>query len=183
MDADARFARCVDAVLRQEGGYSDLPSDSGGATHYGISTPVLTAWRGHPVSKQDVWNLTLDEARSIYRSLYWNKILGDLLPAGPDLAAFDCSVNQGPGVAARFLQQAVNVTPDGLVGPNTVAALRKADPLDVIDRVSALRKARYQNTEGFDKFGTDWLRRVDEISAQAKSMVAQPHPPALAKTA
>lgn len=174
MDADARFARCMDAVLLQEGGFSDLPGDSGGPTKYGISTPVLTAWRGHPVSRADVWNLTKDEAAQIYRERYWAKIIGDLLPAGPDLVAFDCAVNQGPGIAARFLQQAVNVTVDGLVGPNTIAALRKANPLDVIDRVSALRRARYQNTDGFAEFGTDWLRRLDQITTQAKSFAAAP---------
>lgn len=174
MDADARFARCLDAVLLQEGGFADLPGDKGGPTKFGISTPVLTAWRGHPVSRSDVWNLTKDEAAQIYRERYWAKILGDLLLAGPDLVTFDCAVNQGPGIAARFLQQAVNVTPDGLVGPNTIAALRRANPLDVIDRVSALRRARYSSTLEFAEFGADWLRRLDQITAQAKTVAAAP---------
>lgn len=173
MDSDARFARCVDAVLLQEGGFSNDPQDKGGATHYGVSTPVLTAWRGHPVSVQDVWNLTLDEAREIYRARYWAKILGDLLPAGPDLIAFDCAVNQGPGVAARFLQLSVNVTPDGLVGPRTIAALSIADPVEVIGRVSDFRRARYRQSADFARFGEGWLRRVDEIEAQAKGFTAE----------
>lgn len=183
MDADARFDRCMVAVLLQEGGFSDLPGDKGGPTKFGISTPVLTEWRGHPVSRQDVWNLTKAESLSIYRAKYWNKVLGDLLPAGIDLAVLDPAVNEGQGIAARFLQEAMNVTPDGLVGPRTVAAATRANPSDVIDRIAALRVARYRQSPQFPEYHTDWLRRVDEITATARGFVTEPEPPALAKAA
>ena len=42
------------------------------------------------------------------------------LPAGIDLAIYDCAVNQGLGRARRLLQQAAGVTVDGKIGPVTM---------------------------------------------------------------
>ncbi len=43
--AGERFARCLELVLRQEGGYADHPADPGGATNFGITRKTLARWR------------------------------------------------------------------------------------------------------------------------------------------
>ncbi len=44
------FADCLAFVLEEEGGYSDMPGDPGGATNMGITRATLADWRGKPVS-------------------------------------------------------------------------------------------------------------------------------------
>src|SRR3954447_9587673 len=97
------FANCLAFVLEEEGGYSDMPGDPGGATNMGITRATLADWRGAPVSKDDVLSLERDEAAAIYRRRYWDAIRGDELPAGLDLALFDDAVNSGPRMAVRDL--------------------------------------------------------------------------------
>ena len=41
-----RFARCLNAVLQQEGGFIDHRRDPGGATNLGITIKTLARWRG-----------------------------------------------------------------------------------------------------------------------------------------
>lgn len=87
--AAANFERALALVLQHEGGFSDHPSDPGGATMMGITQATLGAWRGQPVTRADIRALSREEARAIYRIRYWNAVAGDELPAGLDLAAFD----------------------------------------------------------------------------------------------
>ena len=69
--AKGNFNACLDVTLPHEGGYVDHPSDPGGATKMGITHKTLAEWRGKSmaeVTKQDVRNLSLAEARQIYES-------------------------------------------------------------------------------------------------------------------
>jgi len=82
-------------------------------------------------------NLPREEAVAIYRRLYWQRPrLDEVAKRSPHLAAelFDTGVNMGPAVAVTFLQRALtalnrnaadypDLTPDGRVGPVTLAAL------------------------------------------------------------
>ena len=68
-------------ILASEGGYVDHPSDPGGATNMGITHRTLAAWRGKPVTKQDVRNLTRVEALEIYKAQYWRTSGADRMPA------------------------------------------------------------------------------------------------------
>jgi len=81
--------------------------------------------------------LPRDEAATIYRRLYWLRPRFDqVAERTPRVAAelFDTGANMGPAVAATFLQRALtalnrggkdypDLTPDGRVGPATLAAL------------------------------------------------------------
>lgn len=126
---EQRFARCLDEVLRHEGGYADHPSDPGGATNLGVTRKTLARWRGvspwWKLTKGQVQGLGRDEARKIYQALYWTPSKGPELPAGLDLALFDFAVNSGPPKAAKALQRELKVKPDGLIGPLTFEALKR----------------------------------------------------------
>lgn len=63
----------IDEILRKEGGYVDDPDDAGGATNFGITQDTLAAWRKHPVTKDDVRNMSVLEAKAIYSQLYIQK--------------------------------------------------------------------------------------------------------------
>jgi len=169
---NASFPRALAFVLQYEGGYSDHPLDPGGATNLGITQAELIRVRGHDVSKDDVRALTKGEAAKIYEDSYWDAAQCDALPAGVDLAVFDCAVNQGLGRAKRFLQQAAEVAADGKLGPVTLAAVAKAEAEPLLIEFMARRMESYGGLARlFPTFGLGWSRRLMAAHAAALEMV------------
>ena len=110
----SRFNEAYKIVLGHEGGYQNLHNDRGNwttgvvgkgknkGTKYGItamSYPDL-----------DIINLTLDDARQIYKENYWDRINGDKLEPALALVAFDTAINSGVGRAIEFLNKTDDVT-------------------------------------------------------------------------
>jgi lysozyme family protein len=129
------FEEAFAKVVGLEGRYSDHPSDSGGATMYGITEAVARAY-GFSGAMRD---LPLAVAHEIYRGRYWDKLRLDQVAAiaGARVAdeIFDTAVNQGAAAAGQYLQRTLNalnkrgtiysdVLVDGDIGPVTIAALR-----------------------------------------------------------
>ena len=155
------FNAALAHVLLFEGAYSDHPLDPGGATNLGITQAVLQHYRGQPVSKDDVRALTKKEAAAIYKQNYWEPACCGSLPSGVDFAVFDCAVNQGVGRAARFLQQAANVAPDGKIGPATLAAVSRTPAETLLGEFMARRMLSYGLLQKlFKTFGLGWSRRL-----------------------
>lgn len=176
------FQHALAHVLLFEGGYSDHPSDPGGATNLGITKAVLERFRGRGVTKQEVRALTKEEAAEIYRRYYWLAAACDQLPDGVDLAVFDCAVNQGVGRATRFLQQSANVAVDGAIGPRTLAAVKAAEPEALLTEFMARRMNAYGLlTKLFKVFGLGWSRRLVATHGAACALVAPRSPKAMPK--
>ena len=108
------FADCIKIILTEEGGLSVDARDPGGTTKYGISQ------RAYP--SLDIRALTLDDATTLYHRDYWTPIRGDDFPAGLALLLLDTAVNMGPATAVKLLQTTLQVTADGIPGPNTQTA-------------------------------------------------------------
>jgi lysozyme family protein len=154
--ADARFAACITEVLKHEGGYVNDPEDPGGETRYGISK------RSYP--RLDIPNLTIDDAKAIYRRDFWPRVFGDDLPPGLNLAAFDYAVNSGPGRAIPCLQRAVGVRDDGVFGPATLAAVRRVPDVGLAIRHMCDDRRRFlRSLPTYPRFGRGWERRVDDV--------------------
>lgn len=130
MDAfDDAFGR----VILKEGGYSNDPRDSGGATNYGITEQVARA-NGYTGPMEQ---LPRDFAERIYRTQYWRALRLDAISERmPRLAEelFDSAVNCGVARAAFWLQRALNslnmrgaiysdIACDGQIGNVTLGAL------------------------------------------------------------
>lgn len=169
--ADDRFESCLREVLRHEGGYSDHPSDPGGATNMGITRKTLARWRKispwTDLPKSAVKALSRAEAAQIYRAQFWNPCKAGAMPAGIDLAVFDFAVNSGPDRAVRVLQAALGVAADGEVGPKTLAALRSADNKALINAICDRRLAFLRGLATFPVFGRGWTSRVAAVRAAA----------------
>jgi type VI secretion system secreted protein VgrG len=116
------------ALIGREGGYVNRAADRGGPTKYGIKLLTLGAWRGHPVTAEDVQALTQDEAAQIYGELYWKQYGVDrIYAAGLLLLAefmFDWVVTSG-GVGPKKLQRVIGAVDDGKIGEATVYYLKK----------------------------------------------------------
>lgn len=167
------FTHTLDVILQFEGGYSDHPSDPGGATNMGITKAVLEEWRGKPVSKADVKALTRLEVEAIYKARYWDACRCDDLPPGLDLVVFDCAVNQGVSRATRLLQGAAGVAQDGQIGPKTMAAVHAATPAVLLCEFMARRMVAYASlTKLFKTFGLGWSRRLLRMQWAASRILA-----------
>jgi lysozyme family protein len=165
--ASTSFPHALAFILRQEGGFVHHPADPGGATQFGITRRTLALSRGRPVSVDDVRALTREEAGYIYRSLYWNAVRADELPAGIDLVVFDIAVNSGPGRAVRLLQAALDVDVDGILGPVTMSTARAAEPSETIRGLTRLRLAFLARLSGWPVFGRGWRRRALAVEQEA----------------
>ena len=97
-------------TLRWEGGYSDHPTDPGGATHYGITQATYSKWlskQGKPDAH--VRNITMTEVRQIYYQEYWLKAGCDQTQPLPlAISVFDFAVNSGVGTALLFKEHTDN---------------------------------------------------------------------------
>ncbi len=174
-----RFARCLPALLRHEGGYVNHPRDPGGITNLGITLGTARAWRldldgDGDVDAADMRLLKPETAAPVYRAGYWLATACDRLPAGVDYMTFDLAVNSGTSRAKRYLQRAAGVAEDEQIGPKTLAAIERLDPAAVVDRISDLREAFYRSLGTFPTFGKGWMRRLNEVEALAKVWASIP---------
>lgn len=99
------YDRALSNVLVSEGYvYSNVPGDPGGPTKYGITLGDMRIHGWPNATAETVRNLTLADAKEIYRRHYWNAVGGDTLPAGLDYTVFDFAVNAGVGRAMGTLR-------------------------------------------------------------------------------
>ncbi|RUX74001.1 MULTISPECIES: glycosyl hydrolase 108 family protein [unclassified Mesorhizobium] len=170
---DRNFARALALVLKSEGGWSDNPSDPGGATMKGVTLASFRRYVKAGATKADLRAISDAQVATVYRRFYWDAVLGAELPDGVDHAVFDFAVNSGPGRAAKYLQAAVGVAQDGRIGPVTVAAA-KAKPAGVtIDALCDARLAFLKRLPTWATFGRGWSDRVRSVRVQALLMSAQ----------
>lgn len=174
---EANFPRCLDAVFKAEGIFSNDPGDPGGATKYGITRATLARWRGHPVTVADVMAMEMDEARAIYRAYYWIVVRAGELPSGVDLVVFDVAVNSGPGRAVKMMQRAVAVTADGIFGPMTMRAIAAMPAANIVIALDGIRRKFYRGLVARDpsqsRFIKGWLNRVDATTKLARDMLGK----------
>ena len=155
------------ALLKHEGGFSNHPADPGGMTNLGVTRKVWEEWVGHPVDEKEMRELTPAIVAPMYKEKYWDKIHGDDLPSGVDLAVFDCCVNSGPGRAAKMLQKVLGVTQDGAIGAQTLLKATNIDSSKLVADYNAERLAFLMALPTWDTFGKGWGRRVAEVTQQA----------------
>ncbi|MEM0444201.1 MAG: glycosyl hydrolase 108 family protein [Candidatus Caldarchaeum sp.] len=133
------FDKALSFTLKWEGGYSNHPSDPGGATNMGITQSTYDAWRNSKgLPKQDVKNLTRDEAARIYRERYWDPLKVDNANPALALIAFDSAVNHGVSTSLKWLSE-------------SNGDWRK---------FAAIRLEFYTKLRTWEVFGRGWTRRL-----------------------
>lgn len=164
---EKNFERSLLNVLVHEGGYVNHPHDPGSHTNKGITIATFRKWVKRDGTVEDLKALTKEQAAKVYRAQYWNAVQADELPSGIDYAVFDIAVNSGPSRAIRILQEAVGATIDGKIGPATIAAAQKADPIHTINVITAIRMDFLRSLRTWDTFGKGWSRRVSGVREDA----------------
>ncbi len=177
------FNFAVAEIFKHEGGYVDHKNDPGGATNMGITRRTLASWRGAKpywkLPKSEVKNLKKSEAKRIYKAQYWDRVNGNKLPSGLDLALFDFAVNSGSFRAVKMLQRQVKVRQDGIVGVITLAAINRQIALigarKIIQNLCRARLGFLRRLKIFSTFGRGWKRRVVSVE-HASLKLAQNSP-------
>ncbi len=122
------FDAAISYVFENEGIDSNDPADAGGRTRFGITAAVAQA------NGYDVTQLTIDQAREIYRKLYWSfDGINDQRVATKML---DVVVNCGRSGGIGIIQRALGMSQDYTFGPKTEGALNALDPEDAIEKMS-----------------------------------------------
>jgi lysozyme family protein len=130
------FREAVAFTLTLEGSDGEITQDRGGWTRWGI------AERYHP--GVDVRSLSMAEAVEIYRREYWMPLRCGEMPPAVGFLVFDCAVNPGQGRAVAMLQAELRVEPDGVIGPDTLDAARRAPRTELLVGLTARRIEHYR---------------------------------------
>jgi lysozyme family protein len=146
------FPKFMDRLLSHEGGYVNDPQDPGGETNWGISK------RSYP--HVDIRNLTREGAIGLYRRDFWEASGADELPPAVGFQLLDGAVNSGIDRATQWLQRAARVADDGKLGPVSRAAIKAADPNDLVLRFLAERLEFMSSLSTWGRFGKGWARRI-----------------------
>lgn len=160
------FLLYFERLIGHEGGYTADPKDPGNWTSGRVGVGILKGTKfgiaANTYGQLDIRNLTLDDAKAIYWEDWWLKIGADVLPTALSYQMWQFAVNAGMGNARRCLQRAAGVVDDGLVGPLTIAAVRRMDVNDLLMRYNSFVIDHYTSLSTWTTYGRGWARRVAE---------------------
>jgi lysozyme family protein len=105
-------------------------------------------------------NITLEQAKEIYYNDWWLKLKMERWPNVMKYQMFDAAFNHGTGRANQFIQFAVRVKDDGIIGPNTIKAVNMTDPNDIVMRFLAKRLRYFTEVKTWKEFSKGWTLRV-----------------------
>ena len=182
MSQNETFEEIIEVVLEHEGGYVDDPDDLGGATNFGVIQRTYQDYinkydDGHEVTKQEMKDMDVEDAKDVYLNLFWRPSKASKLPAEVREVYFDMVVNHGQGNAVKILQQACNnkrkpanhIDVDGGIGPNTIKAASTLKEWELMVERSGFYwnlvfdGARYTKRTSQVKFIRGWIRRCFKL--------------------
>jgi len=151
------FDQALAFVLEEEGGVANDAADAGGLTKFGISS------REYPEVRLSTFSR--EQAIAIYKRDFWDRLKCDNLPWPVALVLFDTAVQHGSTNASRWLQQALNVKADGIIGDITTRAAW-ATSLAALEDLLSARAFWYAGCGGFLHFGRGWMRRLFRLHSE-----------------
>lgn len=158
------FDEAFKTTVGHEGGFTNNPKDAGnwtgGKVGVGVNKGTKYGIASNSYPNLDIKNLTLDQAKAIYKRDYWDKAKCDLLPNGLKFHVFDVAVNSGVSRAIKTLQQALGVTADGIIGNQTINAINSQNESDLLIKFYSFRINFYTSLDSFVTFGKGWMNRV-----------------------
>lgn len=172
----ANIDKLAPFILRWEGGFVNDHVDKGGATNMGVT---IGTWRSVGYDKDgdgdiDVDDLHLldkeDVIERVLRPHYWNRWRADeILNQSVANILVDWVWASGTHGIKRP-QRILGVTPDGIVGPKTLAAVNSMDPMELHfriknDRIKFIDEI-CQRDPSQERFRKGWLNRINALVYQ-----------------
>lgn len=162
------FDSAFQVLIGHEGKYTDDRRDPGNWTGGKVNQGVLKGTKygiaANTYGDLDIINLTLDDAKFIYKRDFWDKMrLNELAACGYDDLAFnlfDAAVNSGVSRSVKFVQKAVRAEEDGQLGPLTLRAILATDRQGVAARFNGARLLFFADLGTWPTYSKGWARRV-----------------------
>jgi len=121
------------------------PADPGGATAHGIARNANpAAWEHGPP--------TVEQARELFRELYWQPAGCETMAWPLSLAVADFAFHSGVAKAYRTLMRIGHV-----------------DDPDTALRLIEARRAFLRSLATFERFGRGWMARCDRLEAEVRA--------------
>ena len=95
-----KYDKCIQFVLKHEGGYVNDPVDPGGETNFGISH------KSYP--DENIKNMTIDRAKEIYFRDYWTPLNCENYSDKTALSILDSGVNCGTGTVKKWVSEIID---------------------------------------------------------------------------
>jgi len=186
----AKFEPAFSITNGNEGLFANNPHDIGKMTYRGIASSFHPKWEGWRYVRNCLAGLAIQPPYGTKAYKVWVKVVNARLQAIPALQElvksfykvnfwdayrlseldsqvvanwiYDHVVNAG-GRGAKWAQLAAKVTPDGAIGPKSIAAINGMKPILFISRASDIAGAHRldvaHNTPSQIQFLTGWLNR------------------------
>jgi len=159
------YNKSFNELMANEGGFQNIDSDPGNWTggEVGVGKKKGTKYGISAASYPDldIRRLTKAKAKEIYKKDYWDKMGVDEASPAVRRAMFDIAVHSGISGATKMLQEALGVTPDGVIGEVTKEALENSDPQQLVRRLLDVRLQNLQGMSNWDEFGEGWNSRIN----------------------
>lgn len=150
------FNDCLTRLLKDEGGYTNDPRDPGGPTNFGITLTDYRKYINKAGTASDVKNMSVNDAKTIYKSKYWDALGCDSLSGGVDYSCFDYGVNSGLGRPRKLLQR-----------------FKSLSGVSLIDAINNERMTFLRGLNTYSTFGKGWSRRVEGVRAYSKVLAGK----------
>ena len=151
-------------VFTNEGGFQIDPNDRGNWTSGIVGVGLLKGTKfglaAMTYPNLDIKNLTLEQAKAIYKRDWWDKLGMDRFHKALSYQLFDAAINHGMDAATRILQRAVGAHADGAIGPKTQAAVAKTELNDLLMNFLAERLEFMTGITTWKNYGKGWARRI-----------------------
>lgn len=166
-------AEIAQEIVEREGGYVNDPDDPGGPTKFGVTVHTMRRLGldlngDGEIDAQDVQVLPRERAIEIFIEHYFERPRIGQLPAPLHATVFDMYVNAGAN-AVRLLQNLlldmrIDVSVDGAIGPQTIAAAERAmeaAPDHLVDAYGIARRNYYYRLADRRPASRKYVRRQD----------------------
>jgi lysozyme family protein len=165
----ATFSIAFNRTMSNEGAYvlHTVKDDRGGMTFAGIARKYNSSWGGWQlVDADDRGSEALKKSIAEFYSNNYFDACGLKRIKSQVIAnvIYDFAVNAGVRTASKFAQHVAGCYADGIVGPNTAAALNSFDEDIFVSRYALAKIARYSAIVNADrtqsKFLLGWINRT-----------------------
>ena len=159
-------------LIKHEGGKGCDPDDVGGFTSFGMTQKDVDECDLDCVPEGTrVEDLTQEQAKAMTKAIYWDRPGVGRLPQLVATKLGDCGVLWGTVRTIKWLQDALRlegewIRSDGKIGPLTLEAVLRQDPVRLVARLCAFAGARsmeiVKDNHTQQKFLEDWLDRAGD---------------------
>lgn len=169
----AQIEKIIPFILKWEGGFVNDPLDKGGATNMGVT---IGTWRKVGYDKNGDGNIDVDDLRMIterdlidrvLRPHYWSRWQADKINNQSVANILVDWVWASGANGVKIPQKILGVTVDGIVGPQTLAALNSRNQEDLFYQI---RQARINFVDDIvrrdpsqRRFINGWKNRINDI--------------------